>query len=154
MNNTLKLQAAFLRGIDFKNNRSSKMRAGSKMILSPQAQKHVQSPRNMGMLAGATHFGVSGTKGEGPYCYIWLRIKDGSITDASFECNGCPSMIAASSQITELIVGRTVSQAGLIEPRDLLLILGGLPEGKEVCADRATRALHTALKSPITEEQP
>lgn len=122
------------------------------MVLSPQAQKHVQSPRNMGVLAGATHFGVSGTKGEGPYCYIWMIIEGGSIKDASFECNGCPSMIAASSQITELIVGRTVSQAKLIEPRDLLIVLGGLPEGKEACANRAVDALAAALNNTIPEE--
>lgn len=58
-------------------------------------------------------------------------------------------MIASSSQIAELAAGRSVAQAALIEPADLLLILGGLPEGKEACADRAVSALRKALSAPI-----
>lgn len=119
------------------------------MTLSPQAQKHAQSPRNMGVLSCATHYGEDGAKGEGPYCRIWLRIVDGAIKEASFDSNGCPSMIASGSQMSELVVGRSVSVADLIEPSDLLLILGGLPEGKEACADRAVSALRKALSAPI-----
>ena len=103
----------------------------------------------MGALKDATHFGEDGVKGEGPYCRIWLKIVDGSIKEASFESNGCPSMIASGSQMSELVVGRSVSVAYLIEPSDLLLILGGLPEGKEACADRAVNALKKALATPI-----
>lgn len=119
------------------------------MTLSPQAQRHVQAPCNMGQLDDATHFGEDGVKGEGPYCRIWLQVVDESIIEASFESNGCPSMIASSSQIAELVAGKSVSMAALIEPRDLLLILGGLPEGKEACADRAVNALRKALATPI-----
>jgi len=34
----------------------------------------------------------------------------------------------------------------LIEPQDILLILQGLPEGKEYYADLAVKAIHNALK--------
>ena len=103
----------------------------------------------MGPLSCATHYGEDGVKGEGPYCRIWLRIVDEAIEEASFECNGCPSMIASASQISELVTGRTVSKAMLMEPHDLLLILGGLPEGKEACADRTVHALKKALATPL-----
>jgi len=103
----------------------------------------------MGALSGATHYGEDGVKGEGPYCRIWLQIVDESIKEASFESNGCPSMIASASQVSELVAGRTVCTASLIEPSDLLLILGGLPEGKEACASRAVNALRKALSAPI-----
>jgi NifU-like protein len=49
--------------------------------------------------------------------------------------------------ITELFKGRTVDQARRLTKADLLLILGGLPDGKESCAEMAVNALQLALTS-------
>jgi nitrogen fixation NifU-like protein len=46
---------------------------------------------------------------------------------------------------TEIVKGRSVEEALRLEPEDLILILGGLPEGKEECARMAVHALRDAL---------
>lgn len=120
------------------------------MVLSPIAAQHVHSPRNAGRLEGATHVGVSGTPGDGPYVRIWLIVKDKTIVAATYECNGCPSSIAASSMAAQVLIGRSVDKALLLEARDLLLLLGGLPEGKEYYAEMAVEAFKNALQE---EEQ-
>ncbi len=116
-------------------------------MLSPHAAAHVHSPRNAGPLQGATHIGIGGTPGEGPYVRLWLLISDGIIQKATYECNGCPSSIAASSVAAQLLTGRQIGKAKLLESKDLLLILGGLPEGKDYYADLAVEALQDALAS-------
>jgi NifU-like protein involved in Fe-S cluster formation len=94
----------------------------------------------------ADRLGVSGSPGDGPYVKIWLKAKDGRITAATFETNGCPSSIACASMLCELAAGREIDKLGLIEANELIKILGGLPEGKEMYATLAVQALRTALK--------
>lgn len=110
-------------------------------MLSAIAAQHVSFPRNAGKIDNATHLGVGGVPGEGPYVRLWLTIQDGIIKKVGYECNGCPSSIAASSMVAQLATGRSMQQLSLLEPSDLLLILGGLPEGKEHYAELAVQAL-------------
>lgn len=116
-------------------------------MLSPRAAMHVHSPRNAGALPNATHLGYGGTPGEGPYSRLWLIIDGDFIVRAGYECNGCPSSIAASSAVAEIVTGRTVAQARRLDAHDVLILLGGLPEGKGYYADLAVQALQSALSS-------
>lgn len=111
------------------------------MVLSDRAHDHVARPRNAGELPEATHVGTGGSPGGGPYVRIWLLVEEGKILKANYETNGCPSSIAAASALCELAIGRDVEKMKLVEARDLILFLGGLPEGKEYYADLATIAL-------------
>jgi len=45
----------------------------------------------------------------------------------------------------QILTGRTIEQALTLTSRDLDLLLGGLPEGKGACADRAIEAVQQAL---------
>lgn len=119
-----------------------------KAMLSEMALSHVHTPRNCGPLENATHYGQSGVPGEGPYVQMWLDVENDTISKAAYKCNGCPSMIASSSVTAQILTGRTTAQALLLEPKDLILILGGLPDGKESCAEKAVAALRNAIGSP------
>jgi nitrogen fixation NifU-like protein len=116
-----------------------------KAVFGPIASDHIANPRCAGPMEGATHYGVCGTPGEGPYVQVWLRIVEGKIVKAAQQTNGCPAQIASASVTAQLITGRTVEQALCLEAKDLLLMLGGLPEGKEHCTEMAVRALRQAL---------
>lgn len=116
-------------------------------VFSAGVLERFASPANSGRLADATHHGLAGIPGEGPFLEIWLRIEDEFIQQASFETYGCPAAIACGSLITELVTGKEVALAKSIEPQDLMIVLGGLPEGKEHCAERAIMALKSALDS-------
>lgn len=119
-------------------------------MLSATAAQHVSSPRNAGKIENATHVGVGGVPGDGPYVRLWLSIEGETIKKVGYECNGCPSSIAASSMVAQLATGRSLQQLSLLEPSDLLLILGGLPEGKEQYAELAVQA----LKNLVPLEKP
>lgn len=90
--------------------------------------------------------GVGGTPGEGPYARLYLRVAESVIVQAGYECNGCPSSIASSSIVAQIITGRSVQQALLLTPQDVILLLDGLPEGKGYYADLAIEALQNSLK--------
>jgi NifU-like protein len=117
-------------------------------MFSQTALDHIQSPRNRGELPGANRYGVEGVPGDGPSVEIWLRVEEGKILAASYQTHGCPSSMAASSMVAQIVTGRTPEQASLLTQPDLLLILGGLPAGKEMFATMAIRALQKALADP------
>ncbi len=110
------------------------------------AKQHAANPVGMGPLDGATHEGLSGVPGDGPYVRLRLIVRDGRIERAGFETYGCPAAIASGSLLVALATGREVAKIRLLTPEDLLRLLGGLPEGKEHCAQFAVEALRDALK--------
>ncbi len=104
----------------------------------------------MGEFEGATHQGQSGVPGDGPYVVLWLRVENGSIRRAGYSTYGCPAAVASASVAAEVLQGRTVRQALSLEPRDVELLLGGLPEGKGHCAAMVVEALRDALSRKET----
>ena len=116
--------------------------------MSAIAADHVNNPRNCGPLENFTHTGLAGTPGEGAFVQIWL-IEDTqtppNITRAAYRTHGCMWSVACASVLAQLVTGRTTDQARLVEPRDIDLILGGLPEGKGEYAEMSVEALRRAL---------
>ena len=112
---------------------------------SDHLREHASNPRNPGPLDSATHRGVAGSPGGGPYMVLELRVEDGVIKQAAFQTYGCPSAIACGSMATLLITGRPVASALKLSAEDLRLALGGLPEGKEQSADLVVGALRNGL---------
>lgn len=107
---------------------------------------HFHNPRNVGPLETATHQGVAGVPGDGPYMLFWLEIEDNSIVRAAYGTYGCPAAVASGSMVAALITGRSPEQASLLTREDLIRLLGGLPEGKEHCPQLAIQALTSALR--------
>ena len=116
-------------------------------MFSELAADHIRNRRNVGKLASATHVGQIGTPGEGPFCVLYLEVANGVILRGSYETNGCPTSIASASVLLQLITGRLVEKAVLLNSQDLLRILSPVPEGKEDCPARAIGALNIALNT-------
>lgn len=118
-------------------------------MLSAIAAEHIAAPRNVGPIQGATHHGIAWAPwmmpGDGPYIKLWLEVHADKIVRAAYVSNGCPSSIACGSMVAQVVIGRTVEEASRLEPSDLKLLLDGLPEGKEYCAEMAVTALRQAL---------
>ena len=115
-------------------------------MFSAIALEHIADPKHSGSLEDATHFGGFGDPGGGPYVQLWLNVEGDKIVKASYETYGCPAAIATADFTAELLRGRTVAQALSITPKDLILLLGGLPEGKEGVPGMVVQALHRALE--------
>jgi nitrogen fixation protein NifU and related proteins len=119
-------------------------------MLSSIAADHVQRPRNAGRIEDATHVGLYGSPGDGPYVQLWFVVEDGVIRGAAYETHGCPSSIAAASLLCQIVIGRPIERALLLTSDDLLKIIGGLPEGKEPFATHAVEALKKGLNNEST----
>jgi len=75
-----------------------------------------------------------------------LEISHGLIVQSRFRTKGCVAAIACGSLLTEMIHGRTVSQARAFR-RELLVEALGLPKESQHASHLACDALAAALKN-------
>ena len=113
-------------------------------MLSERLLDHFQNPRNPGELpAPAVKVDVT-NPACGDMLRLSARVENGRIAEARFLTRGCTASIAASSALTELLIGITLEAAAAINANLIEQALGGLePESKHaavLCAD-AARAL-------------
>lgn len=121
-------------------------------MLSPTIIDHFYSPRNTGVLEEATHHGVAGSPGDGPYVILHFKVRDGVIEKATYETYGCPVVVTCASLVAEIFTGKTVEQALRLDCNDLILLSGGIPEGKAYCPQLAVDALNNAFKEEMDED--
>jgi len=114
-------------------------------VYSETTVEHVMRPRNAGSLENSDGFG-SHRSSCGENMDIWLKVRDNTVTDASFWTDGCAATIACGSMATELAKGKTVPQVRAITPRNVADALVNLPEGNFHCAELAADTLKTALR--------
>src|SRR5690349_1263001 len=115
-------------------------------MYSKQVQEYVVTSRWVGPLSEATHQGVCGRPGDGPFVAIWLKVNDGLVQDAATASNGCPPAIAAGKCACEWSLGKSLQEVRDLGSNDLLTLLGGLPEGKEGYAEMAVDAIVQAVE--------
>ncbi len=77
---------------------------------------------------------------------FFLKINEGIIEKANFITDGCGATVAAGSQTTMLIEGRTLEFAENLTPNDIEDTLGGLPDDHKHCAELAAITLQRAIE--------
>lgn len=107
--------------------------------------EHFVAPYHRGTFLEANAAGQEGIEGEGAFMQIALHAEDGRVTQAYFQTYGCPSAIACGSWLMKWLEGREVTIAASLQASELMAVLGGLPLGKEHCAELAVKALRHAL---------
>jgi nitrogen fixation NifU-like protein len=112
---------------------------------SEKVMDHFAHPRNVGEMENPDGVGKVGNPVCGDIMNLYLRVKDGVITDATFKTFGCGAAIATSSMVTELVKGKTVKNALAISNRAVAEALGGLPPIKMHCSVLAEEALKAAI---------
>ena len=53
-------------------------------MFSATVLEHTARPRNVGELETATHHGIAGVPGDGPYMHLWFEVEEGVIQRASY----------------------------------------------------------------------
>ena len=116
-------------------------------LYSEEVMDHFRHPRNVGVIEDADGVGEVGNAKCGDIMKIYLKIDENRIiTDAKFETFGCGSAIASSSMATEMIKGRTVTEALKVTNQAVVKALNGLPAHKIHCSVLAEEAIKLALK--------
>jgi len=115
------------------------------MEYTEKVMDHFMNPRNVGEIENASGIGNVGNAKCGDIMRFYLQIEGDVITDAKFKTFGCGAAVATSSMATELLKGKTVTQALAITNKDVMEALGGLPSAKAHCSVLAEEGLHAAL---------
>jgi nitrogen fixation NifU-like protein len=108
---------------------------------------HFQNPRNAGDLPDADGVGTVGNPACGDVMTLFIKVEDDIITDIKFKTFGCGAAIASSSYTTELVKGRSITEALAFTRQDVSDGLGGLPALKVHCSVLALDALKAAIEN-------
>jgi nitrogen fixation NifU-like protein len=112
---------------------------------SETLSEHVMAPRNGGAIDNPDLTGRSGAPGRGAFMIIYLRVQDERIAMAKYHTVGCGPTIASGSMLTEMIVGRPISEGRDLKFEDLIKALDGMPPDKMHCPALAIGALKDAI---------
>ena len=116
------------------------------MLYSEKVMDHFKNPRNMGKMDNPDGVGQVGNAKCGDIMKMYLRVKDGIITDVKFNTFGCGSAIASSSMATEMIKGKPIEEALKLSNKAVVEALDGLPAHKLHCSVLAEEAVRAAVK--------
>jgi nitrogen fixation protein NifU and related proteins len=112
---------------------------------SQQVLDHFENPRNVGDLPGAD----AEARMEHPVCGdimdLAIKVTDGRIVQVRFRTRGCVASIAAGSCLTEMIQGKSLSEAAELKREQLVEKLGGLTNASLHASHLAIDVLHQTL---------
>jgi nitrogen fixation NifU-like protein len=106
---------------------------------------HLAHPRNVGELTEATSVAEQTNPVCGDRLRLSLVVHNERIEIARYLAYGCPPTLVCGSVLTELITGKTTTEAKQLTRADLLNAIGGLPSRKHHAAALAIEALNAAL---------
>lgn len=107
---------------------------------------HFENPRNVGVMEDADGIGEVGNPVCGDIMKMYIKVRDGIITDVKFKTYGCTSAVASSSMATEMIKGKSIDEALQLSNKAVTEALDGLPPQKIHCSVLAEEAVRAAVK--------
>ena len=117
-------------------------------MYTEEVLEHFRNPRNMGEIEDPDGLGDVGNPVCGDSMRITIKVDDATetITDIKFKTFGCGAAIASSSAVTELVKGKTISEAIEVSNKTVVAMLGGLPPVKMHCSVLAEQGIAAAVK--------
>ena len=121
------------------------------MAYSEVLLDHFSHPRNVGEIEDPDGEGSITNPACGDIMRLQLRIRGGVIEEAKWRVEGCSTSIAASSMLSELVVGLAVEEAVKLSRTDVDEALGGLPSAKRHSAVLVTDAVKAAVADYVAK---
>ncbi len=115
-------------------------------MYSKEVIDHFRNPRNVGKMEDPDGVGRVGNPTCGDEMVIYIKVKDDIINDVKFETYGCAAAIASSSITTELIKGKSITEALQLSNKMVVDKLGGLPQAKVHCSVLAEEGVKAAIE--------
>jgi len=113
--------------------------------VSEVARSHAMAPRDYGSMeefdGNARITGPCGDTME-----FWITVRDGAAERVSFITTGCGPSLASGSMAVTLALGKSLEEVTVLQQKDVLEGLGGLPKESEHCALLAVNTLRAACQ--------
>ena len=124
---------------------------GQDWIYSEVVKDHFLNPRNF-LMGDEKRFkhdavGIVGNPICGDQMKMYIKVKNGKISDIRWKTYGCASAIASTSALSELAKGKTLDDALKITAEDIDDYLGKLPKHKFHCSVLGHEALADAINN-------
>ena len=115
---------------------------------------HWQNPRNFRKIENPN--GYAKVKGPcGDTMEMFLKIEEDTISECTFQTDGCGTTIACASAATEIAQNKSFIQAlASVSSGEILEKLGGLPQADVHCAHLAAETLRRALADGLNQKRP
>ena len=122
-------------------------------LYSEKVMEHFKNPRNVGEIENPDGVGHVGNPVCGDIMELYLKIKDSTIVDAKFKTFGCGAAIATSSMVTEMVKGKSISEALEISNKAVAEALDGLTPIKMHCSVLAEEAVKSAIEDYLSRNK-
>jgi len=119
-------------------------------MYSPQLLDHFQSPRNAGDVPDSTATVELTNPACGDVLRLSVKVESEQITDIRFKAQGCVPSMACGSALTELVRGKSLSEARAVRREDVIRAVGGVPQASTHAAQLAIDALSAVLQQIVT----
>ncbi len=130
---------------DLINELEAAIQKEEKELYSERTLEEAYNPKNVGVLDDPDGYArITGPCGD--TIQIHLKVEGGKIVDCKFIADGCGPSTASGSAVTEMAKGKTIEDALLIQDKDILAVLDGLPEESIHCPVLAVNTLRAAIE--------
>jgi NifU-like protein involved in Fe-S cluster formation len=121
---------------------------------SPQLLDHFEHPRNVGEIAQPDACAEVENPACGDIMRLSLKLEGGRIAQARFLTKGCVPSIACGSALTEMLLGKSVTEARALRREELVTAVGGLGNASQHASHLALEALAAVLSQLPARETP
>jgi nitrogen fixation NifU-like protein len=116
---------------------------------SEKYMMHFSTPRNSGEVENPDGIGEASHQGSGCFDRVrmTMKVNDGKIADLKYRLRACSGTIAASSAITTIAIGKSLSEAESVTEQEVIVELDGIPERKQHSVELVVRALRATVNN-------
>jgi nitrogen fixation NifU-like protein len=115
-------------------------------MYTDKVMDHFSNPRNIGEIEDADGVGEVGNPVCGDMMSFYINVQNDKISNIKYKTFGCVAAIAVSSIVSEMAMGKTLSEAKKITKKSVADSLDGLPKEKMHCSNLGADALTKAIE--------
>jgi nitrogen fixation NifU-like protein len=115
-------------------------------MYTDKVMDHFSNPRNIGEIEDADGVGEVGNPVCGDMMSFYINVQNDKISNIKYKTFGCVAAIAVSSIVSEMAMGKMLSEAKKITKKSVADSLDGLPKEKMHCSNLGADALAKAIE--------
>jgi len=115
-------------------------------MYTDKVMDHFSNPRNIGEIEDADGVGEVGNPVCGDMMSFYINVQNDKISNIKYKTFGCVAAIAVSSIVSEMAMGKRLSEAKKITKKSVADSLDGLPKEKMHCSNLGADALTKAIE--------